>query len=129
MSRRPRAIRPHAVVAWVLLLLVHLSSLSWALESDAAVIRTHLIGHAGPTAPASERVVLINEAHRDVAVIAADATSAHLHARDFDATLPWRMLDDAALSALAAPSIAEAEDAVVVAWLRLTALVTPRDRR
>ena len=100
---------------------------AWAAEDDAGVLRAHLIAHAGATAPTAPSVSLIGEVHRNVAVLAADQAGAHLHAGDFDATLPWRILDGGTLSALASPTIDQADDAVLTAWLRSAALATPRD--
>lgn len=97
-------------------------------EDDAAALRAFLQAHAGPDAAPAERVVLLGTAHPNVVLLAADAATAHLHARDFDAVLPWRVLDAAALTALASPAIDGADDALVTAWLRLAAAQKPRDR-
>ncbi len=96
-------------------------------EDDAAALRAFLQAHAGPDAAPAERVVLLGTPHPNVVLLAADAATAHLHARDFDAVLPWRVLDAAALTALASPAIDGADDALVTAWLRLAAAQKPRD--
>ncbi len=100
-----------------------------AASDDAAAVRDFLIAHAGSAAAPAPLVPLLGEDHREVSVVAADAQNAHLHGPDIDAMVPWRALDAVALTALASPSIDQADDPTLAAWLRIAATCPARDRR
>jgi hypothetical protein len=97
-------------------------------DDDAARLRALLAAHAGAGFPPADHVTLVGREHRDVTITAADAASAHVHASDLDAALPWRAIDAPAVCALSAALIDRADDAALAAWLRVAAATAPRDQ-